>query len=132
MEKLLTAILLAFILLIATFNTIGALSMLIIDKRNDILTLSHLGADEKLIRKIFLFEGLIVNAIGAIGGVIIGLAVCLIQEHFGLLKLGNGSEYIISAYPVAVQAWDILFVIATVFLLSLISVWIPVRKIQIK
>jgi lipoprotein-releasing system permease protein len=131
-EKLLTAILLAFILLIATFNSIGALSMLIIDKRNDILTLSHLGADERLIRRIFLFEGWLVNAIGAIGGVIIGLAVCLVQEHFGLLKLGNGSEYVISAYPVAVQAWDILFVIGTVFLLSLISVWIPVRKIQIK
>jgi lipoprotein-releasing system permease protein len=73
-----------------------------------------------------------VNAIGAIGGVIIGLAVCLVLEHFGLLKLGNGSEYVISAYPVAVQACDILFVIGTVFLLSLISVWIPVRKIQIK
>lgn len=132
MEKLLTAILLAFILLIATFNSIGALSMLIIDKKNDILTLSHLGADERLIRRIFLFEGWLVNAIGAIGGVIIGLAVCLVQEHFGLLKLGNGSEYVISAYPVSVQAWDILFVISIVFLLSLISVWIPVRKIQIK
>jgi lipoprotein-releasing system permease protein len=73
-----------------------------------------------------------VNAIGAIGGIIIGLVVCLVQEHFGLLKLGNGSEYVISAYPVSVRAWDILFVISIVFLLSLISVWIPVRKIQIK
>jgi lipoprotein-releasing system permease protein len=131
-EKLLTGILLAFILLIATFNSIGALSMLIIDKKNDILTLSHLGADERLIRRIFLFEGWLVNAIGAIGGIIIGLVVCLVQEHFGLLKLGNGSEYVISAYPVSVRAWDILFVISIVFLLSLISVWIPVRKIQIK
>ena len=131
-EKLLTGILLAFILLIATFNSIGALSMLIIDKKNDILTLSHLGADARLIKRIFLFEGWLVNTIGAIGGIIIGLAVCLVQEHFGLLKLGNGSEYVISAYPVAVQAWDILFIIGIVFLLSLISVWIPVRKIQIK
>ena len=130
-EKLLTSLLLAFILLIATFNSIGALSMLIIDKKNDIRILSHLGASEQLIRRIFLFEGWLVNAIGAIGGVVVGLTICLLQEHFGLLKLGNGVEYVISAYPVAVQGWDILLVIGIVLILSLISVWIPVRKIKI-
>ena len=131
-EKLLTAILLAFILLIATFNSIGSLSMLIIDKKNDIQTLSHLGASEGLIRKIFLLEGWLVNAIGAIGGIIIGLVICLLQEHLGLLKLGNGSEYVLSAYPVVVQGGDILLVIGIVLLLSLISVWIPVRNIKIR
>ena len=130
-EKLLTSILLAFILLIATFNGIGALSMLIIDKKNDIRILSHLGANEQLIKRIFLFEGWLVNAIGAIGGVVVGLTICLLQEHFGLLKLGNGVEYVISAYPVAVQGIDILLVIGIVWILSLISVWIPVRRIKI-
>ena len=130
-EKLLTSLLLAFILLIATFNGIGALSMLIIDKKNDIRILSHLGASEQLIKRIFLFEGWLVNAIGAIGGVVVGLTICLLQEHFGLLKLGNGVEYVISAYPVAVQGWDILLVIGIVLILSLISVSIPVRKIKI-
>lgn len=130
-EKLLTSLLLAFILLIATFNGIGALSMLIIDKKNDIRILSHLGANEQLIKRIFLFEGWLVNAIGAIGGVVVGLTICLLQEHFGLLKLGNGVEYVISAYPVAVQGLDILLVIGIVWILSLISVWIPVRRIKI-
>ena len=130
-EKLLTSLLLAFILLIATFNGIGALSMLIIDKKNDIRILSHLGASEQLIKRIFLFEGWLVNAIGAIGGVVVGLTICLLQEHFGLLKLGNGVEYVISAYPVAVQGWDILLVIGIVLILSLISVSRPVRKIKI-
>ena len=130
-EKLLTSLLLAFILLIATFNGIGALSMLIIDKKNDIRILSHLGASEQLIRRIFLFEGWLVNAIGAIGGVVVGLTICLLQEHFGLLKLGNGVEYVISAYPVAVQGIDILLVIGIVWILSLISVWIPVRRIKL-
>jgi lipoprotein-releasing system permease protein len=73
-------------------------------------------------------EGWIVNAIGAICGVVIGVILCLIQQHYGIIKLGNGSEYIISAYPVVVQAWDIVLVTATVLILSLISVWIPVRK----
>ena len=130
-EKLLTSLLLAFILLIATFNGIGALSMLIIDKKNDIRILSHLGANEQLIKRIFLFEGWLVNAIGAIGGVVVGLTICLLQEHFGLLKLGNGVEYVISAYPVAVQGLDILLVICIVWILSLISVWIPVRRIKL-
>ena len=130
-EKRLTSLLLAFILLIATFNGIGALSMLIIDKKNDIRILSHLGANEQLIKRIFLFEGWLVNAIGAIGGVVVGLTICLLQEHFGLLKLGNGVEYVISAYPVAVQGLDILLVIGIVWILSLISVWIPVRRIKL-
>lgn len=130
-EKLLTSLLLAFILLIATFNGIGALSMLIIDKKNDIRILSHLGANEQLIKRIFLFEGWLVNDIGAIGGVVVGLTICLLQEHFGLLKLGNGVEYVISAYPVAVQGLDILLVIGIVWILSLISVWIPVRRIKL-
>ena len=130
MEKLLTALLLIFILLIATFNGIGSLSMLIIDKQKDIQTLSHLGASEQLIRQIFLLEGWMVNAIGALGGLVIGIGVCLLQEHFGFLKLGDGTDYVISTYPVAVQGGDIALVTIIVLLLGAIAAWIPTRKIQ--
>ena len=129
-EKLLTTLLLIFILLLASFNGIGSLSMLIIDKQKDIQTFSHLGANNEMIRKIFMLEGWLVNTIGAMVGLILGLGICLLQEHFGLLKLGNGEEYIISTYPVAVQWWDIILVIAMVFALSVLSAWIPARKIK--
>ena len=129
-EKLLTTLLLVFILLIATFNGIGSLSMLIIDKQQDIRTLSHLGASEKMIRRVFVLEGWMVNALGALGGLVVGLVVCLLQEHLGLLKLGNGAEYAIEAYPVAVQGWDIVMVIVVVLALGAISSWIPARRIK--
>ena len=129
-EKLLTTLLLVFILLIATFNGIGSLSMLIIDKQQDIRTLSHLGASEKMIRRVFVLEGWMVNALGALGGLVVGLVVCLLQEHLGLLKLGNGVEYVIEAYPVAVQGWDIVMVIVVVLTLGAISSWIPARRIK--
>ena len=129
-EKLLTTLLLVFILLIATFNGIGSLSMLIIDKQQDIRTLSHLGASEKMIRSVFVLEGWMVNALGAFGGLVVGLVVCLLQEHLGLLKLGNGAEYVIEAYPVAVQGWDIVMVIVVVLALGAISSWIPARRIK--
>ena len=129
-EKLLTTLLLVFILLIATFNGIGSLSMLIIDKQQDIRTLSHLGASEKMIRRVFVLEGWMVNALGALGGLVVGLVVCLLQEHLGLLKLGNGAEYVIEAYPVAVQGWDIVMVVVVVLALGAISSWIPARRIK--
>lgn len=129
-EKLLTTLLLVFILLIATFNGIGSLSMLIIDKQADIRTLSHLGASDIMIRKVFMLEGWMVNALGALSGLVVGLVVCLLQEHLGLLKLGNGTEYILEAYPVAVQGWDIVLVIVVVLVLGAISSWIPVRRIR--
>lgn len=131
-EKFLTTLLLVFILLIATFNGIGSLSMLIIDKQQDIRTLSHLGASNDMIREIFMLEGWMVNTLGALGGVIVGLGTCLLQEHLGLLKLGNGAEYVVSAYPVAVQPRDIAFVCIIVLILGVISSWIPARKINIQ
>lgn len=129
-EKLLTTLLLVFILLIATFNGIGCLSMLIIDKQKDIQTLSHLGASDNMIRKVFLLEGWLVNTIGALGGFVVGLGICLLQEHFGLLKLGNGEEYVISSYPVAVQGWDIVVVALMVLLLGALAAWIPAKRIK--
>ena len=131
-EKFLTTLLLIFILLIATFNGIGSLSMLIIDKQQDIRTLSYLGASDDMIRKIFILEGWMVNSLGALGGVIVGLGICLLQEHLGMLKLGNGAEYVVSAYPVAVQAGNIALVCMIVLILGVLSSWIPARKIKIQ
>lgn len=127
-EKLLTALLLAFILLIATFNIIGALSMLIIDKQKDIQILSDLGADRKMIRNIFLYEGWLISALGAAVGLVAGLAICLVQEHFGILKMGSGTEYVVSAYPVAVQGTDILIITAIVLALGAVAAYIPARN----
>lgn len=131
-EKLLTALLLVFILLIASFNVIGSLSMVIIDKKNDIRVLSHLGANTQTIRRIFLLEGWLTGCLGALSGLVVGLLVCLGQEHFGWLKLGNGTEFVLSAYPVHVVWTDILFVIITVVVLSLLASWYPTRKLEIQ
>lgn len=131
-EKLLTALLLIFILLIASFNIIGSLSMLVIDKKVDIHTLSYLGANQQMIHRIFLFEGWMISALGSMIGLATGLVVCLIQEHFGILKLGSGTEYIISAYPVTVQASDIALIACIVLALGALAAWIPARQISIQ
>ncbi|MBQ6977583.1 MAG: ABC transporter permease [Paludibacteraceae bacterium] len=130
-EKLLTVLLLVFILLIALFNSIGSLSMLIIDKREDIRILSDLGADEPTIRRIFLTEGWLISTLGTIGGLVIGVLLCLGQQYFGWLKLGSGAEYIISAYPVQVQAVDIVLVGVIVLALGFVAAWYPTRKMKI-
>ena len=130
-EKLLTVLLLVFILLIALFNSIGSLSMLIIDKREDIRILSDLGADEPTIRRIFLMEGWLITTLGTIGGLVIGVLLCLGQQHFEWLKLGSGAEYIISAYPVQVQAVDIVLVAVIVLVLGFVAAWYPTRKMKI-
>lgn len=130
-EKLLTALLLAFILLIATFNIIGALSMLIIDKQRDIAVLSHLGADRKQIQRIFLWEGWLISTLGAAAGLVVGLAICMVQEHFGILKLGTGTEYVMPAYPVSVQCGDVLLIAAIVLILGAIAAYIPARRIRV-
>ena len=123
---------LVFILLIASFNIIGSLSMLIIDKREEIRILSDLGADEQTIRRIFLIEGWFISALGTLLGIVIGVLVCLGQQHFGWLKLGTGSEYIISVYPVQVQIADILLVAAVVLALGFVAAWYPSRKIKVE
>lgn len=131
-EKLLTTLLLVFILLIASFNIIGSLSMLIIDKRDDIEILSHLGANQSTIRRIFLYEGWFISAMGAFAGLLIGVLICLGQQHFGWIKLGNGSEYTISAYPVVVQFMDILLVAIIVSILGFVAAWYPTRSIIVQ
>ena len=129
-EKLLTALLLAFILLIACFNVIGSLSMLIIDKQDDIRILRHLGATPHTIRRIFLCEGWLITALGAMVGLIFGLTICLLQQHLGLLKLGSGTDYVISAYPVLVQAGDVVAVAAIVLGLGFFAAWYATRTLR--
>ena len=131
-EKLLTFLLLVFILLIAGFNIISSLSMLIIDKREDSQILTHLGADETTIRRIFLLEGWLISALGTLTGLLLGVLICLGQQHYGWLKLGNGAEYVISTYPVLVQWTDILIVAVIVLALGFIVAWYPSHKMSFK
>ena len=126
-EKWMTYLILSFILLIALFNVIGSLSMLILEKKEDAQTLNELGADSKTIRRIFLYEGRMIAFSGAILGIIIGSALCLLQEHYGLLKLGGGGNYIVDAYPVKLLLKDILMVLVTVLVVSIPSTWWPVK-----
>lgn len=128
-EKLLTVLLMVFILLIASFNVISSLSMLILDKKESIAILSSLGADRRQIQRVFRYEGWLISSLGAGLGLLIGLALCLTQEHYGWLTLGNGTEYVIRAYPVAVQTTDVLIVAAIVLTLGWIAAYIPSRKI---
>lgn len=130
-EKLLTVLLMVFILLIASFNIIGSLSMLIIDKREDIRILSHMGADEPTIRRVFLLEGWLISSLGTIIGLISGVLLCLGQEHYSWLKLGDGTEYVISAYPVQVQMPDVLLVAVIVLALGFIAAYYPTKKLRV-
>ena len=129
-EKWITFLILSFILLIASFNIIGSLSMLIIDKKDDIQTLKHLGADNGLIKTIFLFEGWMISAVGALAGLVIGTVICLIQQYFGLVKMGSG--YVVEAYPVLLQPADTLLVFVTVLIMGLLAAWYPVHYINKK
>ena len=130
-EKLLTVVLLVFILLIASFNIIGSLSMLIIDKTEDIRILSHMGADEPMIRRIFLLEGWLISMLGTVTGLVIGVLLCLGQQHYGWLSLGSGMQYIISAYPVQVQTGDVVMVALIVLALGFVAAWYPARKMKV-
>ncbi|GHT56152.1 membrane protein [Bacteroidia bacterium] len=126
-EKWVTFLILSFILLIAAFNIVGSLSMLIIDKQADVITLRNLGADNKLISRIFLFEGWMISALGAVTGIVLGVLLCLGQQHFGWLRLGTGDNFSVTAYPVIVSVTDLLFVLATVLVIGFFSVLYPVR-----
>ena len=129
-EKLISYLFLTFILMIACFNVIGSLSMLIIDKKNDVNTLRNLGASDAQIVKIFLFEGRMISFIGAVAGVLIGLALCLIQQEYGVISLGQSGSFIVDAYPVSVHAWDVIAVFVTVLVVGFLSVWYPVRSLS--
>ena len=127
-EKLIAYVFLTFILIVACFNIIGSLSMLIIDKKDDVITLRNLGATDKQISRIFLFEGRLISAIGAVIGIAIGLLLCWLQQTYGIVKLGSSSgSFVVNAYPVSVHPEDIVLIFATVFAVGFLAVWYPVR-----
>jgi len=127
-EKLIAYIFLTFILMIACFNIIGSLSMLIIDKKADVVTLRNLGASDRQITRIFLFEGRMISVIGAVIGIALGLLLCWIQQQYGLVRLGSTEgSFIVDAYPVSVHPWDVVLIFITVLLIGFLAVWYPVR-----
>lgn len=132
-EKLFAYIFLTFILVIACFNIIGSLSMLIIDKKNDIATLRNLGANNKQIRRVFLFEGRMISVAGAILGIGIGLLLCWLQQSYGIVRLGEqAGNFVVNAYPISVHPLDIVAIFATVIVVGWLAVWYPVRRFTVE
>lgn len=129
-EKYAVYLILILILIIASFNIIGSLTMLIIDKKEDISILQSMGADKKLIRNIFLLEGWSVSIFGAVLGTIIGIAICQAQITFGFVKLQGGGSFIIDAYPMKIIPIDILLIFCSVVLIGFVAAWFPVKHIS--
>ena len=132
-EKLISYVFLSFILLVACFNIIGSLSMLMIDKRQDILTLRSLGATDAQICTIFRLEGHIISFAGALLGLVLGAALCWVQQEYGLVTMGDGEgSFIVESYPVSVYLTDILLVLVTVLAVGWLAIWYPVRYLTNK
>ena len=131
-EKVLAYVFLTFILMVACFNIISSLSMLIIDKKADAATLRNLGATDRQIRSIFLFEGRIISAIGAVVGILLGLLLCWLQQEFGLVHMGDSAgSFVVNAYPVSVHYDAVAIVFVTVLLIGWGAAWIPTRKLKV-
>jgi lipoprotein-releasing system permease protein len=127
-EKLIAYIFLTFILMVACFNIIGSLSMLIIDKKDDIITLRNLGANDRQITQVFLFEGRLISAIGAVIGIALGLLLCWIQQTYGIISLGSSEgSFVVNAYPVSVHPLDVVIIFFTVLAVGFLAVWYPVH-----
>lgn len=124
-EKVWTFMILLFILLIATFNTIGSLTLLIIEKKKDIGVLWSMGADTTILRRIFFTEGLLISVTGTLIGSLLGLGLCFLQQRFGFIQLTPG--FVIEAYPIRVAMKDILLIIASVTAIGLLAAWYPVQ-----
>lgn len=131
-EKWAIFFILAFILLVASFNVVGTLTMLIIEKKNDIQTLRNLGTKLKTIKRTFLLEGLIVSFLGALTGLLIGSIICLIQQEFGVVKLQGAESFVIDAYPVRIMFTDIIIVLVIVSGIGYFASWYPIRFITRK
>lgn len=128
-EKLMAYLILLFILLIAIFNVIGTLSLLIFEKRDSISTLRSMGADRSLINKIFLFEGWFISLAGVAGGLILGVILIWLQQTFGLIRFQGDGDFVVDAYPVVLRWFDVVSVFVTVSLIGLVAAWYPVRVI---
>ena len=128
-EKIAVYIILGFILLIAAFNLFGTLTMLILDKRDDLQTLFHMGADLQMAQRIFLLEGLVISVGGALAGMLLGAIVCGVQQLFGVIKIGGGEGFVIDAYPVAMQPVDFIIVFTIVLVIGFSAAWYTSKTI---
>ena len=131
-EKWTSFLILSFILVIASFNLLGSLTMIIIDKKDDITILESMGANQKLIRQIFLFEGWMISFSGALGGLILGISLVWAQTRFELLKLPESGSFALSAYPVELKSLDVLATFLIVVLIGFFAAWYPVRSLSKK
>ena len=126
-EKWAVYVILTFILILATFNVVGSLSMLMIDKRKDTEILKAVGADNHLIQKIFMNEGLLISVAGGVIGLLLGVVIVLLQQRFGFVKFGSGGSYVVDAYPVLLKLKDVLLIFATIFVVGCTSAFLTVR-----
>lgn len=126
-EKWAIFMILVFILVVASFNVIGTLTMLMLEKKKDMVTLNNLGADNYLLKRIFFLEGWMISASGAVLGTLLGLLVCWIQLRFEPIRLQGSGSFIIDAYPVVVKAADVVLTLLAVILIGFLAAWYPVR-----
>lgn len=126
-EKLLAFIFLTFILLVACFNIVSSVSMLILEKKADVQTLSHLGLPRQRIARVFMLEGQLISLTGALVGIAVGSSLCLLQQYFGFIPLGTGDNFIIQSYPVSLHWQDLLAVLGTTIVTGSLSTWYPVH-----
>ncbi|MBR4390722.1 MAG: ABC transporter permease [Bacteroidales bacterium] len=126
-EKWAVYVILTFILILATFNVVGSLSMLMIDKRKDTEILKSMGADNHLIQKVFMNEGLLISVVGGVIGLLLGVVLVLLQQRFGFVKFGSGGNYVVDAYPVLLKVKDVLLIFATILVVGCTSAFLTVR-----
>ena len=130
-EKFMIYLILAFILILAAFNIIGALGMLILEKKTDTAVLFSMGASKSLIQRVFVYEGMMVSALGGLAGTLLGALICFLQQTFHIVKLGGGgAHYIIPYYPVQIEITDLLIVMATILIISLLTSVIPAYNLK--
>ncbi len=126
-EKFVTYLFLCFILMVACFNIISSVSMLILDKQSNAETLRSLGATDSFVARIFIYEGNLIALLGAVIGLVLGIVLCLLQQEFGLIGLGGGGQFVVNAYPVRVKVTDLILVLVSVVAVSALSVWLPIK-----
>ena len=129
-EKFVTYLFLCFILMVACFNIISSVSMLILDKQANAETLRSLGATDSFVARIFIYEGNLIALLGAVIGLVLGVVLCLLQQEFGIIGLGGDGQFVVDAYPVRVKLTDLLLVLVSVVVVSAISVWMPIKVLN--
>ena len=126
-EKFVTYLFLCFILMVACFNIISSVSMLILDKQANAETLRSLGATDSFVARIFIYEGNLIALLGAVIGLVLGVILCLLQQELGLIALGGDGQFVVDAYPVRVKFTDLILVLVSVVAVSAVSVWLPIK-----